>query len=319
MAESIGLITIGLVALFFGGDSLVKSAARLASAFGVPALVVGLTVVAFGTSVPELLVSIDSALKGVSGVALGNVIGSNIANVALILGISALILPVTIEWSLLRREIPFMIGASVVTLLLALDGSLGQLDGLLLFGGFLVFTVASLVIANRQRRQMAREIKQFAEEEGITPAKEVRKGVEAARLLIGLALLAVGAQWTVDGAVGVARGFNVPEFIIGLTVVAIGTSLPELTAAILGSIRRENDIIVGNVIGSNIANLLAILGLTAIFQPIPVPSEVINFDFPLMIAFSLALVPFLLRNVMGRLIGVLFLLAYVIFIVTTVV
>jgi cation:H+ antiporter len=319
MAGSIGLIVIGLVALFFGGDSLVKGAARLASAFGVPALVVGLTVVAFGTSVPELLVSIDSALKGVSGVALGNVVGSNIANVALILGVSAVILPVTIEWSLLRREIPFMIGASVVTLLLALDGSLGRLDGVLLFGGFIVFTVASLVIANRQRRQMAQELERFTEEEGITPAKEVRRGIEVVRLLIGLALLAVGAQWTVDGAVGVARGFNVPDFIIGLTVVAVGTSLPELTAAILGSIRRENDIIVGNVIGSNIANLLAILGLTAIFQPIPVPSEVAGFDLPLMIAFSLALVPFLLRNVMGRLIGVLFLVAYVIFIAMTVV
>lgn len=319
MAGSIGLITIGLVALFFGGDSLVKGAARLASAFGVPALVVGLTVVAFGTSVPELLVSIDSALKGVSGVALGNVIGSNIANVALILGVSAIILPVTIEWSLLRREIPFMIGASVVTLLLALDGELGRLDGVLLFGGFLFFTVASLVIANRQRRQLAREMKQFAQEEGITPVKDIRRGVEAVRLLVGLALLAVGAQWTVDGAVGVARAFSVPEFIIGLTVVAIGTSLPELTAAVLGSIRRENDIIVGNVIGSNIANLLAILGLTAIFQPISVPGEIASFDLPLMIAFSLALVPFLLRNVMGRLIGILFLVAYVIFIITTVV
>ncbi len=319
MAQSLGLITIGLVALFFGGDSLVKGAARLASAFGIPVLIVGLTVVAFGTSVPELLVSIDSALKGVSGVALGNVIGSNIANVALILGVSAVILPITIEWSLLRREIPYMIGASVVTLLLALDGSLNQIDGLILFAGFIVFTVASLIIANRQRRQLAREMEEFAEEEGITPAARVNRGRELARLLVGLVLLILGAQWTVDGAVGVARGFNVPEFIIGLTVVAIGTSLPELTAAVMGSLRKENDIVVGNVIGSNIANLLAILGLTAIIQPISVPSEVANFDLPLMIAFSLALLPFLLRNVMGRLMGVLFLVAYGIFIAVTVV
>jgi cation:H+ antiporter len=320
MAQSVGLVVLGLVALFFGGDSLVKGAARLASAFGVPALTVGLTVVAFGTSVPELLVSIDAASKGASGVALGNVIGSNIANVALILGVSAIILPLTIEWSLLRREIPYMIGASIVTLLLALDGSLSQTDGAILFAGFIVFTVASLIIANRTRAraEMAREMEQFEEKEGIIPITSIKRRVEAVRLLAGLALLALGAQWTVDGAVGIARGFAVPEFIIGLTIVAIGTSLPELTASIMGSLRKENDIVVGNVIGSNIANLLAILGLTAMLQPIPVPGEIASFDLPIMVGFALAMLPFAFRNVIGRGLGVLFLLAYAIFITVTV-
>lgn len=317
MVESLGLIVIGLLGLFFGGDALVKGAARLANAIGVSPLVVGLTVVAIGTSVPELLVSLDAASKGFSGVALGNVIGSNVANIALILGVTAIILPLTIEWSLLRREIPYMIVVSILTYLLALDGSLGRTDGIILFAGFIFFMVASIVIANRQRAQMAAEMTEFEIEEGILPKQGIQPGIEIVRLLLGLVGLALGAQWTVDGAVGIARGFGISDFIIGVTIVAVGTSLPELTASVMGAVRKENDIAVGNVVGSNISNLLAILGLTAILQPIPVPEAVLGRDFLIMIGFALALLPFLFHNVMGRRVGLLYLIGYMVFVVIT--
>jgi cation:H+ antiporter len=318
MLTEILLVAAGLVALFFGGNWLVKGAARLASALGISPVLIGLTVVAFGTSVPELLVGIDSALKGVSDIALGNVVGSNIANVGLILGVTAFMHPVMIHWSLLKREIPIMVGVSIIALLMALDGNIGQVDGILLVVGFVLFNIFAYTMAQREKNAIQADVAEFVEHEGITPAAKINRLLEVVRLLGGIALLVLGAQWTVDGSVAVARGLGVSEFIIGVTLVAVGTSLPELTAAVVGAMQKETDIVVGNVIGSNIANILAILGATAVVSPIGVTERVIGLDMLVMIGFALALLPFLLRNVMGRWQGIVFIAAYAIFIGVTV-
>ncbi|MDX2138186.1 MAG: calcium/sodium antiporter [Chloroflexota bacterium] len=312
------LIALGLVGLFFGGNWLVKGAARFATALGVSPLVIGLTIVAFGTSVPELLVSIDSALKGVSDIALGNVVGSNIANIGLILGVTAMIYPVAIEWSLLRREIPLMIVASFALMVMVFDGQISQFDGFILFAGFIGFNVYALVMARRDKRQIMQELAQYEKEEGITNGGGINKLYELLRLAAGIVLLIFGAQWTVEGAVGVAQVFGVSSFIIGVTVVAFGTSLPELTASVIGALRKENDIVMGNVIGSNVANILAILGITAMITPIGVAERIYQFDMVFMIGFALALMPFLLRNIMKRWMGALFFVVYCLFITLTV-
>jgi cation:H+ antiporter len=316
MLNYFALIALGLVGLFFGGNWLVKGAARLASALGVSPLVIGLTIVAFGTSVPELLVSIDSALKGVSDIALGNVVGSNIANIGLILGVTAMIYPVAIEWSLLRREIPLMIVASFALMVMVFDGQISQIDGFILFAGFIGFNVYALIMAQRDKRQIMPELTQYEKEEGITNGG-INKLQELVRLVAGIVLLIFGAQWTVEGAVGVAQAFGVSSFIIGVTIVAFGTSLPELTASVIGALRKENDIVMGNVIGSNVANILAILGITAMITPIGVAERIYQFDMVFMIGFALALMPFLLRNVMQRWMGALFFIVYCLFIILT--
>jgi cation:H+ antiporter len=303
------LILAGLAALFVGGDSLVKGAARLASVLGISPLVIGLTVVAFGTSVPELLVSINAATSGVSDIALGNVLGSNIANIGLILGVSALIFPITVEWRLIRQEIPLMIIVSVVVLAMARDGVLNESDGVLLVVGFVAFTLISLLLANRSRT-VKHDIDEFCEEEHITPAIQVNSGREALRLVVGIVLLGLGASWTVEGATAVARSIGISEFIIGITLVAVGTSLPELVASVMAAVRRESDIA--------IANLLAILGVTASIQPIPVASNLLIFEFPVMIGFALLLLPFVLRQVLRRPAAVLLFTGYVGFIAATV-
>ncbi|MDX1995604.1 MAG: calcium/sodium antiporter [bacterium] len=318
MLPDVLLILAGLAALFVGGDSLVKGAARLASTLGISPLVVGLTVVAFGTSVPELLVSINAASAGVSDIALGNVLGSNITNIGLILGVSALIFPITVEWRLIRQEIPLMIIVSVVVLAMARDGVISQADGLLLVVGFVSFTVVSLVLASRSRI-VKQDIHEFSEQEHITPAAQINTVREALRLVAGIVLLGVGAGWTVDGATAVARSMGISEFIIGVTLVAFGTSLPELVASVIAAMRRESDIAIGNVVGSNIANLLAILGITASLHPIPVASNLLIFEFPVMIAFALLLVPFVLRRqVLRRPAAVLLFTSYVGFIAATI-
>jgi cation:H+ antiporter len=309
------LIGLGLTALFFGGNGLVTGAARLASSFGISAMVIALTVVAFGTSVPELLVSVNAAQQGSSGIALGNVVGSNIANIGLILGLAALITPVVVEWRMLRREIPLLVLISLVVLVMALDGQLTTTDGILLLVGFVAFTAYAYILAWRERRQMETEIREFTELEGITPPEKVRRWLELARLAAGIVLLALGANWTVDGASSIARQLGISDLIIGLTVVAFGTSLPELASSIVAAMRKENDIIVGNIIGSNIANLLVILGVTALVQAVPVDQNVMQVQFPIMIGFSLLLLLFLVDRVIKRHEGILLVVAYLAYVV----
>lgn len=310
MVLDVVLVVIGLAALLYGGDALVRGAARLASSLGVSPTVVGLTVVAFGTSVPELLVSLSAALRGSADIALGNVVGSNIANVGLILGATALVYPIGVQWRLVRREIPIMIGVSVIVFVLALNGDLGRIDGLLLFVGFIAFTVMSAIWARGEEADIEGEIAEYDEYEGITPALAINRRREIGRLLLGIVLLGAGAQLTVEGATSIARAAGVSELLIGVTLVAFGTSLPELAASIIAALRRETDIAVGNIVGSNIVNLLLILGATAVVNPINVETSILGFELPAMLLFSVGLLPFVLDRTIVRREGLVFLLAY---------
>jgi cation:H+ antiporter len=317
MLLNVALVIIGLVGLLYGGDSLVRGAARLASSLGVSPTVVGLTVVAFGTSVPELLVSLSAAARGSSDIALGNVLGSNIANVGLIIGVTALVYPLSVHWRLIRREIPLMIGVSILVFALALNGNLGQLDGLILFIGFFGFAALSYFLAREDRTQIEPGIAEYDENEGITPVARVNRRREVGRLVFGIILLGAGAQATVVGATEIALAAGVSEMLIGVTLVAFGTSLPELAASVMAALRRETDIAVGNVIGSNISNLLLILGATALVKPIGVEPAQLQFEFPAMIIFAVLVIPFALDRRLVRREGLIFLLLYMGFITAT--
>lgn len=268
----------GLGLLVIGGEFLVRGAASLAAVVGISPLIVGLTVVAFGTSAPELAVSLQSALSGQSDIALGNVVGSNIFNVLCILGICAVIVPLSVAPQLVRLDVPIMIGASFLMLVLAMDGQIGRLDGLLLFGSILAYVALS--IAMSRKAQEKADIATTSDTPAGGPLSIVKDVLFA---ILGVALLVVGADWLVDGAVEIARLIGVSELVIGLTIVAAGTSLPEVATSIVASIRGERDIAVGNVVGSNIFNILCILGLTGIVAPVNVPLSALHFDIPFMI------------------------------------
>lgn len=311
----LGLLA-GLVGLFWGGEWLVQGAARLARSLGVSTLVVGLTVVAIGTSAPELLVSVGAALEGSSDIALGNVIGSNIANIALILGIAGLIYPVSVHVMLLRREIPIMIGISVLAYILMNDGVLSAGDGLILLIIIVLFLLF-LVISARREQKIKHNIPEDEEDLTFKP-QQVNRPLEALRLAAGLGILMVGAQLTVDNAVTLARAAGISELVIGVTLIAVGTSLPELVTSVMAAIRRESDIAIGNVVGSNIMNLGLILGASSAISPITVQEQVLTLDIWVMLAFTLILFPFALNQRLSRLESLLFLIGYVAFVIYTV-
>ncbi|WP_269538697.1 calcium/sodium antiporter [Cerasicoccus fimbriatus] len=256
------LILAGIVLLYFGAEGLVRGSSSLAIRAGIQPLVVGLTVVAFGTSAPELTVSISAALQGMGPVALGNVLGSNIFNIAVILGISALIRPLEIHINLLRRDIPIMIGVSVIGFVLLFFSVVTRVYGLVLIAllvAYLLFTIRA------SKRETAAS--EAALEDVSPPAGPWWR--DAIYVAAGLGLLVLGANWFVDGSIAIARKFGVPEAVIGLTIVAAGTSLPELATSIVAAVKKQTDIAVGNVVGSNIFNILCILGVTATVTPIP--------------------------------------------------
>jgi cation:H+ antiporter len=279
----------GLGALVLGADVLVRGAARLALGWGLSPLVIGLTVVAFGTSAPELAVSVGAALDGRTDIALGNVVGSNIFNILGILGLSALILPLAVNLQIIRQEVPVMIGSALLLALLALDGEIGVLDGAMLFGLLLVYT-GFLVHQSRRLGADAGE-SEFAADIG--QATATRPLLSAAMVAGGLLLLVAGAQALVAAATGFARDLGLSELVIGLTIVAVGTSLPELATSIMAALRGQRDIAVGNVIGSCVFNILGCLGLTALVAGggVPVAPSVLRFDLWVMIAASLACLP----------------------------
>lgn len=286
-AMTVVLFVAGLGLLVLGAEWLVRGASRLAAALGISPLVIGLTVVAFGTSAPEVAVSVKSAWAGQPDLALGNVVGSNIFNVLLILGASAVVTPLLVSSQLIRLDVPVMIGLSVLTLLLAGDGSIGRLDGAILFAGAVAYTAFQI----RQSRKESAAIRdEYAQEYG------PRRTSTAANLSFigaGLALLVLGSRWLVNGAVAFAQALGVSELVIGLTVVAAGTSLPEVATSILAAFRGERDIAVGNVVGSNIFNLLAVLGLAGLVAPsgLPAPAALLRFDLPVMVAVAIACLP----------------------------
>jgi cation:H+ antiporter len=298
------LILLGVVLLYFGGDFLVTNASRLARAWGISPMVIGLTVVAFGTSAPELAASLTAALRGSPEIALGNVVGSNIANIALILAITAVIYPLRAQANFLRREMPIMMGAAVLLVLLFLDGALGRFEAFLFIASLALYL--GLLFCGGEKPEVQEE---FGQEYGRIP----RASPWAATLgaLFGLALLVVGARLLVTGATALARGFGVPELIIGLTLVAVGTSLPELATSVIAALKREADIALGNIVGSNVFNILGILGITALARPIVLPYASIAFDLWVMLAASALLFPFLMTGLrLSRREGVILLVLY---------
>lgn len=295
----LGRIILGLALLAAGGESLVRGASALARRIGISALVIGLTVVAAATSAPELAVSVGAVLRGDPGLAVGNVLGSNIANILLILGISALLLPLAVKQRLVRLDLPFMVTMSVALLLVSLDGAVTALDGLILIGLLSAHSVLAVLISRREARRVpsrasehggeARDDREEADEE--IPAGPVTKSL----LLVaaGVGLLVLGATLLVDGAVSIAAAFGVSSLVVGLTVVAVGTSLPELAVAVIAVRKGKRDLAVGNVVGSNIFNIGIVLGVPALISTggVPVPAAAVALDLPLMLAAAVALLP----------------------------
>ena len=289
-AVTIAVFVVGLVALIGGAELLVRGSSRLAAAARIPPLVIGLTVVAFGTSAPELAVTLGSVGAGQADLALGNVVGSNIFNVLLILGVSAVLAPLVVAQRLVRLDVPLLVAVSVLTFLLALDGRIGRIDGLLLFAGIMGYLLL-LVRQSRAGPAQPPDGSNVKSRDGRD--RRARCLLDVAFVAIGLVLLVVGAGWLVDSASELAASLGLSELVIGLTIVAAGTSLPELATSVLASIRGERDIAVGNVIGSNLFNLMAVLGLGSLIAPdgVAVSPGALTFDLPVMVAVAIATLP----------------------------
>ncbi len=290
---------LGLLGLFFGGEALVRGSVGIARRLSISPLLIGLTVVGFGTSTPELLVSVDAAWRGVPDIALGNVIGSNIANILLIVGVSALVWPIKVMGETLRRDTAVMMAAALAMVPLFAMGQMGRISGAVLVAGL----VAYLVWAYRQAGEVA--------DDDMDQKAPASVAVSGLWVVGGLIALMIGARLLVDGAVSIARGYGISEAFIGLTIVAVGTSLPELATSLIAALRRQSEIAIGNIVGSNIFNVLGILGLTAVIAPVPVAPRFLTFDLPILIGVSLVLTLLLLmRPVIGRGVGIAMLLGY---------
>jgi cation:H+ antiporter len=306
---------LGLAFLIIGAEALVRGASRLAAAIGISPLVIGLTIVAFGTSSPELAVSIQANFTGQAEISLGNVVGSNIFNILFILGISAAITPLIVSHQLIRLDIPIMIAASILLFIFGLDGIISRFDGAVFSLGIVIYTLflyyqsrkAHLLIQNKNQTQTRKSRKDYV--------------INVVFILVGFVMLIIGSQWLVEGAVYIAQLLGISQLVIGLTVVAVGTSLPEVATSIVAAIRGERDIAVGNIVGSNIFNILVVVGITSLVTVggIAVPKAALWFDIPVMIAISFACLPiFFTGYIIARWEGFLFLsyyLAYTTFLI----
>ena len=308
MLTIFALLAGGLLLLYFGAEWLVRGSAALALRLGLSPLVIGLTVVAYGTSTPELAVSFKAALQNNGVVALGNVVGSNICNLGLILGLAALINPLRVQMQLLRFDVPVMIGCSLALPLLLWDGIISRGEGLLLVAGIITYTIVNLRLARRERNPIVLE--EFSNAAPVTRPRP-RAGLELLLIAAGIGLLVLGGRLFLDGAVDLARRLGVTEAVIALTLVAAGTSLPELAATAVAAFRREADIAIGNLIGSNIFNLLNILGISALVRPLDA-GGLAGTDLAVMIALALITAPLLRTGfTLHRWEGGLFLLSYI--------
>ncbi len=285
----------GMALLYFGGDWLVDAASHLAKNLGVKPLVIGLTIVAFGTSCPELLVSTISALNGQDSVALGNVVGSNITNIALVLGLVALLKPIPIEKTLLTKEYLITLIVAFILLACCLDFQVSRLDGALLTLGVVIFTFWAIWDAKKNKAPLPKEVAELAADtpETAADASAAGAGKELAKdilfLLLGFGAVVGGAKLLVVGATGIARALGVSELVIGLTMVALGTSLPELSTSVIGIIKGEDEIAVGNILGSNIFNILAVMGISSAIRPVGVEKVAFYRDIPIMIGVTVLL------------------------------
>jgi cation:H+ antiporter len=301
----------GLVCLVIGAESLVRGASKLALSLGISPLVVGLTVVAFGTSAPEIAVSVGAALDGRTDIAVGNVVGSNIFNVLFILGLSALITPLIVNAQIIRQEVPIMIGASLLLVAFSLDGNIGLIDAGVLIGLLVAYTVF-LVVQSRRETQATRD--EYAQEVDRRSGWDSKLPMQLLLIAIGLGLLVLGSEWLVTAAVAFAKALGVSDLVIGLTIVAAGTSMPEVATSIMAAIRKERDIAIGNVIGSNTFNILGCVGITGLVAGggLPIPPSLLNFDLWVMLAVAFACLPvFMTGREIARWEGVVFLLYYV--------
>ncbi len=305
------LVIFGLVLLTLGAEGLVRAGSSIALRLGVTPLVIGLTIVAFGTGSPELVVSAEAAFYGNSAIALGNVIGSNISNTCLILGTAALIYPMKSKTQVVQREIPVMVAATGILWLMIIDGELGRIDGLILLISSFAYTFFVYFIARRNKSEEVH--KTFSE--GIEEPSS-SKVLDAAMLTGGLALLVVGAKILLDGAIGIAKIFQISEVVIGLTIVAIGTSLPELATSTVASFKKKSDLALGNAIGSNILNILCILGVTALIYPISA-EEIRLLDMSVLLGVAILLWALLgMRFILDRVEGAILLIIYIVYIYT---
>ncbi len=291
MVVDVAILVIGIGVLYFGAEWLVRGSARMATALGISPIVVGLTVVSLGTSAPELVVCVVAALEGRPGLAVGNVLGSNLANIGLILGVTSMIAPMNVQGRVIRREMPIMVAITVGLYALVWDLMVSRLDGMIL----LAVLAAYLVSAFRSVKETAPDI--LGDIEDLVPADPEKKQPlllkDLGLVVAGTLGLVVGGYSIVRGAVGVGTALGISEVVIGLTVVAIGTSLPELATSVVAALRHETDIAVGNIIGSNIFNLAGILGVTALVAPIPIDPRVLTHELVAVVLISLALFPLL--------------------------
>ncbi len=305
MLLQIILLLAGLTGLYFGAEWLVKGASRFARSFNIRPIVIGLTIVAFGTSMPELVTSVVAGIKHLSDIAVGNIVGSNIANIGLILGLAAIVQPLTIDMRLLSREMPIMIGISLLLYFMGWDGILSRLEGGILLVGIVTYTCYVYRMALKESKAVEQEYEEFVGAAYDSILKDIFW------IIIGLVALVGGAYLLVHSAIYIARVVGISELVIGLTVIAVGTSLPELATSMVAAIRKESDISVGNVIGSNIFNILAVLGIAAIIQPLQINPISLRIDMPVMLFFSMALIPMITwRFVLTRGQGIFLLVGY---------
>lgn len=308
------LFLIGLVVLIVGAELVVRGASRLALSLGVSPLILGLTVVSVATSAPELAVGITATIEGAPAIAVANIAGTNVVNILFILGLAAVMRPVPIHRRILKLELPVMVGAAALMLALSLDGVLTTLEGIVLVVAGAVYTFVVVRTSRRERRASQREFAEMYGEDGARTEPIGRgRAWYSAMLAVGIGLSLYGADLLVSGAVDIARALNVSNAIIGLTIVAIGTSAPELATAIVGTLRNERDVAVGNLIGSSVYNICFILGMTTVIIPgdLPVDRQLLMFDIPLMAAVAVLCVPvFVSGRHVSRLEGAAFVAMY---------
>lgn len=287
MITNAAYITLALVLLFIGAEGLVRGSSSLALRAGLSRLMVGLTIVAFGTSSPELVVSVEASLADQGDISVGNVVGSNIFNIAVILGITALVCPIPVHRQVIKVDAPVALGVALLLILLLLNQSLSCFEGMLLFSGIVAYTWMSIILARREADPAD------ANDENILAVHLSRHwGVDIAFILVGLAVLVAGSRLLVEHAVALAVSFGISEAVIGLTIVAAGTSMPELATSLVAAFRKQPDIAIGNIVGSNIFNILGILGLASVTSPIDAPG-ISTLDYGVMILFTMLLIPLL--------------------------
>ncbi|MCF6158684.1 MAG: calcium/sodium antiporter [wastewater metagenome] len=312
MILQIILFFAGLATLYFGAEWLVKGASRFARSFDIKPMVIGLTIVAFGTSTPELVTSVIASIRHLNDIAVGNVIGSNIANIGLILGLTAIVQPLKVDMKLLYREMPIVVGTSLLLYFMGWDGILNRWEGIILLAGIVVYTFYLYRMASKEPKIIEQEFLEYEEFIGATRNTIIK---DILWMVLGFGALVGGAHLLVHSAIYIAKVVGISDLIIGLTVVAVGTSLPELATSMVAAIRKESDISIGNVLGSNIFNILAVLGVAAIIQPLQITTASLRIDMPVMLMFSIFLIPIITwKFVLTRLQGFFLLAGYSVYI-----